>query len=275
MRCTLRPRRLRRPVSNTDNFYDPELYDARSQGVPGDVEFFLGLAKDADNAGHPVLELATGTGRVAIPITRAGVRVVGLDASKEMLAEAAKKSSGLDNVRWVHGDMKAFDLPERFGLAFIPFRSFQHLLTVRDQIACLECIFRHLVPGGRIALDVFNPDIVIMGQWLGEKRGGIRRRGEDYVSPKTERVVKAWETREYYPAEQELESTFIDEELDDEGAVISRVYRGLRLRYVFRYEMEHLLARAGLEIEDLFGDCYGAPFTDTSPELVFVARKPS
>lgn len=262
-------------MSNTDNFYDPQMYDARAQGVPGDVEFFLGLAKEAAAAGYPVLELATGTGRVAIPIARAGVRVVDLDASKEMLAQAAEKSSDVDNVRWAQGDMQAFDLPEQFGLAFIPYRSFQHLLAVKDQIACLECIHRHLVPGGRNALDVFNPDIVIIGQWLGAKRGGLQRRRDDYISPKTERVVKAWETRDYHPAEQEVESTFIDEELDDEGVVVSRVYRGLRLRYVFRYEMEHLLARTGFEIEDLFGDCYGAPFTDTSPELVFVARKPA
>jgi SAM-dependent methyltransferase len=262
-------------VSNTDNFYDPEFYDAIAQGVPGDVEFFLGLAKDAEAAGHPVLELATGTGRVGIPIARAGVTVVGLDASKEMLAQAAKKSSDLDNVRWVEGDMKAFDLPEKFGLIFIPFRSFSHLLTVKDQLACLQRIHEHLVPGGRLAIDVFNPDIVMIGQWLGPKRGGIQKRGDDYVSPKTERTVKAWETRDYHLADQEVESTFIDEELNDEGAVISKVYRGLRLRYVFRYEMEHLLARTGFEIEDVFGDCYGAPFTDTSPEMVFVARKPA
>ncbi len=262
-------------MSSTKDFYDPEVYDARAQGVPGDVEFFLGLAQDAEAAGHPVLELATGTGRVAIPIARAGIRVVGLDASKEMLAQAAKKSSDLDNVRWVEGDMTAFDLPEKFGLAFIPFRSFQHLLTVEAQLSCLSCIHDHLVPGGRLAFDVFNPDLVIMGQWLGAKRGGLQKRRDDYVSPKSERVVKAWETHDYHPANQEVEATFIDEELDDDGVVVSKVYRGLRLRYVFRFEMEHLLARTGFEIEDLFGDCYGAPFTDTSPEMVFVARKPA
>ena len=65
-------------MSNSANFYEPEVYDAREQGVPGDIEFFLGLAKEADAAGHPVLELATGTGRVAIPIAHAGIRVVGL-----------------------------------------------------------------------------------------------------------------------------------------------------------------------------------------------------
>jgi len=260
-------------VSNTEDFYEPEVYDARAQGVPGDVEFFLGLAKEADTAGHPVLELATGTGRIAIPIARAGIRVVGLDLSESMLAQAAEKSGELANVRWVQGDMQAFVLPEKFGLICIPFRSFQHLLTVADQIACLECVHRHLAPGGRLALDLFNPDIVVMGQWLGAKRGGLQRRRDDYVSPDTASVVKAWETRDYYPASQELKSTFIDEELDDDGVVVSKVYRGLRLRYVFRYEMEHLLARCGFEVEDVFGDCFGAPFGDTSPEMVFVARK--
>ncbi len=262
-------------MSSSDNFYEPDVYDARAQGVPGDVEFFLGLAKEADAAGCPVLELATGTGRIAIPIARAGVRVVGLDLSEAMLAQATEKSNGLENVRWVQGDMKEFDFPEKFGLICIPFRSFQHLLTVADQIACLECIHRHLTPGGRVALDLFNPDIVVMGQWLGAKRGGLQRRRDDYVSPETERVVKAWETRDYHSARQEVESTFIDEELDDAGVVVSKVYRGLRLRYLFRYEMEHLLARCGFEIEDVFGDCFGAPFGDTSPEMVFVARKPA
>ena len=79
-------------MSSTDNFYDPKAYDARVQGVPGDVEFFLGLAKDASDAGLPVLELATGTGRVAIPIAQSGVEVVGLDQNQEMLNEAAAKS---------------------------------------------------------------------------------------------------------------------------------------------------------------------------------------
>jgi len=261
-------------VSSSDNFYEPRAYDARVQGVPGDVEFFLGLAKDADADGHPVLELATGTGRVAIPIARAGVTVVGLDRSKEMLAEAKAKSQDLGNVRWVKAEMTSFDLPERFGLVFVPFRSFQHLLTVTDQLACLRRVHNHLVPGGRLAIDVFNPDIVVMGQWLGFKRGGVHKRRDDYVSPASERLVKARESRDYNPANQEVESTFIDEELDDEGAVLSRVYRGLKLRYIFRYEMEHLLARTGFEIEDVFGDCYGSPFGDTSPEMVFVARKP-
>ena len=255
------------------DFYDPQLYDARAEGVPGDVDFFQRLGREAHTAGQPLLELACGTGRVALPIAREGVRVVGLDLSSAMLGLAREKSEGLSTVRWVEGDMRAFELPERFGLVFIPYRSFQHLLTVADQLSCLRCIHRHLVPGGRLALNIFNPDIVVMGQWLGARRGGLQRRRDDYRHPRSGRAVKAWESREYRPAAQEVETTFLDEELDDEGAVVSRVYRGLKLRYIFRFEMEHLFARAGFEVEALYGDFFGGAFQSTSPEMVWVARR--
>ena len=255
------------------DFYDPLVYDARAQGVPGDVEFFLGLAMEAHASGHPVLELACGTGRIAIPIAREGIPVVGLDQSPAMLARAREKGGGLEHLRWEEADMRAFELPERFGLVFIAYRSFQHLLTVEDQLSCLRCAGRHLAPGGRLSLNIFNPDIVIMGQWLGARRGGLQRRRDDYRHPRTGRTTKAWETRVYRPAEQEVESTFLDEEVDDDGVVASRVYRGLKLRYTFRFEMEHLLARVGFEVEALYGDFSGGEFGDSSPEMIWVARR--
>jgi SAM-dependent methyltransferase len=256
------------------DFYDPLVYDAGTEGLAGDVAFYLSLAQEAHEAGHPVLELACGTGRVAIPIARDGVQVVGLDRSAEMLARAREKSKDLTNARWIKGDMRSFELPERFGLVFIPFRSLLHLLTIEDQLSCLRCIYEHLVPGGRLALNIFNPDIVMMGQWLSVKRGGLQRSG-GYRDPRTGRAVNAWETRAYRPAGQEVETTFLEEKLDDEGAVISRIYRDLRLRYIFRFEMEHLLARAAFEVEALYGDFFGGAFEDSSSEMVWVARRPA
>ena len=247
-------------------FYDPISYDATAQGVPGDVEFFVRLAREADAAGLPVLELACGTGRVTVPIARAGVRVVGLDASPAMLGRAREKAAGLANARWVDGDMRTFDLPERFGLIAIPFRSFQHLLTVEDQLACLGCIRRHLAPGGRAVINIFNPDIVRIANWLTARKGGLQ------LSHEGGGGWKRWETAEYATATQALGVTFIDERLGEGGVVQSRVYRGLKLRYTFRYEMEHLLARAGFAIEALYGDFSGNAFVDTSPEMVWLAR---
>jgi ubiquinone/menaquinone biosynthesis C-methylase UbiE len=248
-------------------FYDPIAYDETTHGVAGDVDFFMELAKNAHASGLPVLELACGTGRVAIPIAREGVRVVGLDMTPAMLDRARQKSADLSNARWVEGSMQTFALEERFGLTYIPFRSFQHLLTVDDQLSCLRCVRDHLVPGGRFALDIFNPDIIAMGQWMTSRSGTLQRR-------KANLSVGQWETRSYRTAQQLVETTFVDEKLSDEGAVMSRIYRDLKLRYTFRYEMEHLLLRSGFEIEALFGDCFGSAFEDFSPEMIWVARRP-
>ncbi len=265
------------------SLYDPLAYDASTIAPPGDVEFYLALAREAHAAGHPVLELACGTGRVAIPIASEGIHVVGLDRSPAMLERAREKTrpersrrgARLPSVRWVEGDMRDFELPERFGLVLIPFRSFQHLLTVADQLSCLGCIWRHLLPGGRLALHVFNPDILRMANWLGVRKGGAQRVGDEYRHPRTGHRARRWELPRYRPAEQGLDVSFLDEELDDEGAVISRIYRDLRLRYVFRYEMEHLFARAGFEIEALYGDFFGGAFDDTSVEMVWLACRPA
>jgi SAM-dependent methyltransferase len=250
-------------------FYDPVTYDAVVQGVPGDVDFFLELAKESHAAALPVLELACGTGRVAIPIAQEGVRVVGLDANAGMLGRAREKSAGIANVCWVEGDMRSFSLGERFGLIYIPFRSFQHLLTVEDQLICLRAVYEHLVPGGRFALDIFNPNITAIAEWMTSKRGTLQRHQNT-----TPNFVR-WESRTYQAACQRVDTTFIEDKLSDEGAVYSRTYRDFTLRYAFRYEMEHLLLRAGFEIEALFGDCFGSSFEDFSPEIVWVARRPA
>ncbi len=82
-----------------------------------------------------------------------------------------------------------------------------------------------------------------------------------------------WETRKYLTSTQQIDETRIEERLSGEGAVISRVYRKMGLRYVFRYEMQHLLELSGFQVEALYGGFEGEAFTDTSSEMVWVARK--
>jgi SAM-dependent methyltransferase len=255
-----------------DTYYlDPRVaaaYDAEHDGreiTRDDVPFYVELAKEAAAAGQSVLELACGTGRISIPMAAAGVRVTGIDNSPAMLAVARGKSSG-DNPRWVEADMTSFELDERFGLALIPFRSFLHLLTVEDQKACLQRIHGHLLPGGRLALNFFNPDLVMMGGWLGD-----RRRTRRLVEKRDD--TERWETARYSTSGQTLDYEQVDEQLNDANAVISRVYRNMHLRYVYRYEMEHLLALTGFEVEALYGWFDRRPFTDASQEMVWVARR--
>ncbi|HEY7268985.1 MAG TPA: class I SAM-dependent methyltransferase [Dehalococcoidia bacterium] len=236
----------------------------------GDTEFYLSLAREAAAAGHPVLELAVGTGRVAIEVARAGIDVTGLDLSPAMLDIARRKAAGTANLALVEGDMADFAVDRSFGLIYIPFRSFLLLPTVEEQKSCLACVRRHLVPDGRLALNFFNPDIPLMAAWMGPARKGLQP-AFDLPAPNGERTT-VWETRRYLIANQQIDETRIDERMDAGGAVLSRVYRKMKLRYVFRYEMQHLLELSGFEVEALYGGFNREPFTDTSTEMVWVAR---
>jgi SAM-dependent methyltransferase len=251
---------------------DPRIaaaYDAEHAGsaiTTDDIPFYLELAKQVATRGQAVLELGCGTGRVTVPIARAGVEVVGLDRSPAMLALAREKAAGLTNLRWVEADMADFVLTQRFGLAIIPFRSFCLLLETERQKACLRCIHAHLAPDGRLALNFFNPNIALIASWLTQRRGLWERIPADGR-------VERWTTRTYHTARQQIEETRRLDLLGDDGAVIGRATHGARLRYIFRYEMEHLLALCGFEVEALYGWFDGREFSDDSPEMVWLARR--
>jgi SAM-dependent methyltransferase len=250
-------------------------YDLAVPLQPGEVDFYLELARDAEAHGLRSLEVTCGTGRIAVPLAEAGVRIVGLDISAPMLAVARTRSASLSNAQWVEGDMRSFDLGEEFGLVYIPVGSFQLMYTVEDQLASLRCIHKHLAPGGRFAFEVENPNLVIMGEWLTTRRGVYyRNSGRDYTNPDTGRRVLPWGTVEYHPSEQRYVSLGIDEEVDADGVVVRKTYgRPLELRYFHRYEMEHLLARCGFEVEALYGDLEKHEYRSTSPDFIWVARK--
>jgi SAM-dependent methyltransferase len=111
--------------------------------------------------------LSCGTGRIALPLAKAGLHVTGVDRSEAMLAIARRKLAAAspavrERLSFVRQDMTALDLGRRFGFVFVPFRSFQHLLTTDLQRKSLEAIRRHLEPGGRLALHLFDPRL----DWL-------------------------------------------------------------------------------------------------------------
>src|SRR5262249_16400485 len=127
----------------------------------GDIDFYV---NEAQKSGGPLLEIGCGTGRVRVPIAAAGVEAVGLELSSRMLLLCREKLA-LEppdvrcRVELIQGDMRQFDLGRQFPLITIPFRPLQLLVTVDDQLSCLETVRRHLVTGGKLILDVFNPSL--------------------------------------------------------------------------------------------------------------------
>ena len=250
-------------------------YDAAVPVQPDEVEFYLELARQAGAAGLPTLEPACGTGRIAIPLAQQDIRITGIDNSPGMLDRAREKAAGLDNAAWHEADMRNFDLPGPFGLAIIPAGTFQLLLTTEDQLDCLRAIHRHLAPGGRLAFEIWNPDLAAIGEWLSTKRGAyLRHPARDFRHPKTGHQIISWRSQEFHPSQQRQITHGFTEALDDDGIVVRRTYgQPMNSRYLHRYETEHLLARAGFEVEALFGDYAKSAFRGSSPDMIWVSQK--
>lgn len=237
-----------------------------------DIGFFVDAARES---GGPVLELGCGTGRVLLPTARAGVEVVGLDLSRHMLevcgARLARELEAVRaRVRLVEGDMRSFELRPGFALATLPFRPFQHLLTVADQLACLASIRRHLARGGRIILDLFNPSLDFLANArLGEEHGDE----PEFETPDGRRVYRRMRTLACDRAAQVNQHELVYYITHPDGRQ-ERVVHAFPLRYVFRFEAEHLLARAGFEVEHVYADYDKSPFGSKYPgELILVARR--
>ncbi len=258
----------------TDIYAFGDVYDVMHGGYAVDIPFYV---EEAQRADPPVLELACGTGRILIPTAQAGVPIWGVDMTAAMLAHAERKIATLpaevrERITLQQGDMRDFDLPERFGLITIPFRSFLHLLTVEDQIAALENIHRHLLPGGRLALNFFQPSLPIIAAHMGPT-GKALKKFREWTDPATGHRVVSWETRDYETSTQIVRETRIFERVDEDCKVIDRFYRPLTLRWIYRFEFEHLLARTGFAVDALYGDFDRSPLDERSNELVWIARK--
>jgi SAM-dependent methyltransferase len=163
--------------------YDPiaHLFDSWSRSVVEDVPFYVHHARVS---GGPVVELGVGTGRIAIPIARRGIRVIGVDDSPEMLriCRARARAAGvLDLLDLRLGDLQNPPVAERVPLVLCPFRAYLHLRSQDERRRALAAAFALLAPGGRLVFDVFAPDAEDIEEtnrrWL-EREPGIHERAD-------------------------------------------------------------------------------------------------
>jgi len=257
-----------------DNPLVAELYDHTPiYAARQDIPFYVDSARQANG---PTLELGCGTGRILIPTAAAGCEIVGLDASGFMLERCRLKlerqpTEVQKRARLVQANMTGFDLGESFALITIPFRGFQHLLRVEEQLGCLDAVRRHLAPGGRLLFDAFhpNPRYLHDPEYLEE-----REEFEETPLPDGRRFRRTWRIAAYRRAEQINEIEFIYYLTHVDGTN-ERIVEPFPLRYYYRFELEHLLARAGFRLEALYGNFDRSPLRDDSPEMIFVAEKDS
>jgi SAM-dependent methyltransferase len=218
------------------------VYDAWAADMTEDVAFYVDLAREA---AEPVVELAVGNGRVAVPIAReTGRRVVGIDSSPAMLALARERAAALPIDLW-EGDMRDFVLDEPVELVICPARALLHLPSWRDKRRVFERVAAALRPGGRFAFNAFAFSHRIAAQLDGT----------------TQDQHGVLHTLRYAPADNRVDI------VRDDGAELS-------LWWATKSEWEGLIEVAGLEVEALYGWFDRRPLEDDSQEFVFVTRKP-
>ena len=234
-----------------DALYDriARIYDPWSTSVTEDVEFYV---DEALGSGGPVVELAVGTGRIAVPVAKAGIRVIGVDESPEMLAVAREYAGreGVDELVDLRvGDLREPPVAERVPLVAIPFRSLLHMPNEAEKLRALEAAAGILEPGGRLVFDVFAPsprDIEETdGLWI-EREPGIFERAD-------------WDARE---------RTLVLSVRGGEQAAT------MELHWLSPPEWHALIERADLEIEALYGWFDRRPW-DGGEDQIWVCRVPS
>ncbi len=256
----------------TNFHYPAEYYDEDyTVGLPdrGDISFYKKYAREQSS---PVLELGCGTGRILIPIAQTGVDCFGLDMNPDMLEVCRRKASeyGLKNVHLRESSMDDFHYDQRFNLIYIPFRSFQHLLTTEQQLRCLELVRQHLKDDGLFIMDVFAPSIEKLRVYSRNKEGWKKE-----FSRKNERTENT--ITRYFQAASDLASQTTEvkmywEERDSSGILVARKTAEFKLRYIFRYELEYLLRFSGFD-PAIYGYFDERPYDYVSGETIAVCRK--
>ncbi len=239
-------------------YEDGKAYDLKFGRYLDDVPFLFG---EAFLHGGPILELGCGTGRVALPLAGQGLSVTGIDNSPAMLEEARRKSArdGIE-LELVQADFRDFDLGRRFMAVLFPFNTVAHLHAQEDLERCLECVYRHLKPGGALVIDTFNPESD-PAEDDGEEEM-VLDYGED------ERRVEVWESSVYDPGSRRKRvrwrhvssgETVLAEEIEQ--------------RAWTREEIVEAAKAASLRVTRVHGDFDRTALMESSPRLIVVMNR--
>lgn len=236
--------------------YGPETYGDRIADVYDEfhpwldtetaVEALVELAGDG-----PVLELAIGTGRLALPLAERGLEVHGIDSSKEMIAKLRDKAGG-DRIPVTMGDFAEVGVDGTYSLVFVAFNTFFALLTQADQLRCFANVAPRLADGGVFVIEVFVPDLARFD------------RGQRFQTNSVGTSQVVVDASRHDALEQRIDSVHVV--LTEEGTKLYPV----NLRYAFPSELDLMARLAGLELKERWGGWHREPFTAQSPRHVSV-----
>jgi SAM-dependent methyltransferase len=247
-------------------------YDDAYANAPNlvDLPFYLELAA---RMGGPVLEMGCGTGRVLLPIARAGTEIHGLDSSASMLQVLRERirSEPTEVQRRIvlhEGDIRTFRGPRKYPLITIPFRPLQHMYTLEDQVAALRTAAFHLEKNGVLAFDVFFPNFALLDQ-IGKEDLEMEWPVESHPGS----II-----RRYYCLEgvdkvrQTFAITFIFRTYDAD-VLVSEEITPLKMSYYTYPHLKALFLLAGLETVEEYGSFAKEPLDNAATDMIFVLQK--
>lgn len=236
-----------------------KVYDLIYGSYRDDIVFYKGEAK---KVGGKVLEVACGTGRIYLELLKEGIDAYGMDISEEMLATLRSKAAELRLSPKVEvADMRDFSFDQRFSMIIVPFRSFLYNLTSEDQLRTLGNFKAHLLPGGKLILNFFYPDLERMISY-GKEAEEITVLGKsDYILREKSRFVSE-----------------VDQIIETDAVIYKGrdlFWRGnYRLALIYKREFELLLRLAGFKKWSVYGGFDYRPLTSYKQEMVWIVERP-
>lgn len=246
-------------------------YDFVHAELTADIGFILTQA--ARNRG-PILELGCGSGRLLIPLARAGYQIVGLDNSPAMLDLARQKLAAepeevRQRVTLVEADMTELDWSSRFAFIFVPYNTLMHLDS-EQKAALFKRARRHLRSGGLFLIDVANP--LAAAQTPDDHFLTLER---CFVEPESDQIVVQKASSWPDPDRQILRIIWLFDSSPLMGGPVERQVARMDYHYLYPHELELMLEQSGFKLEALYGDYQQNLFVEESERLLLLARLPS
>jgi 2-polyprenyl-3-methyl-5-hydroxy-6-metoxy-1,4-benzoquinol methylase len=236
------------------------------------IGFHLELAEKYGGGG--ILDIACGTGNISIPLIQAGYTVHAFDISDAMINRFQSKIEKLDPIMQQRANISVqnmidFTYNRPFSLAMIPASGFMHLTTPQDQKKTLLNINKHLIKGGILTFNTFDPDVQRIANNSNVAKT-YRKRTEFETSDS--HIIELYNSISYDPSNQLIEGEWKFIEYDEVGEKVKETEVPLRMRYTFRQEMKYLLELTGFNIEALYGS-YDKKDTSYPSNLIWIASK--
>jgi SAM-dependent methyltransferase len=257
----------------------PHDYDLEHEGDDEDIRFYLELVRRFRP--RRVLELASGSGRVTIPLAQRAAAddftIVGLERSEAMIGEAERKRLELTDgersrLTFVQGDLRDWQADEAFDLILTPCSSVAHLLSLDDQLAAWTRAHSNLVPGGRFVVDLAMPDLGAYADSMQTPPRTLLEVDIDTRDPATGDRLLRYKTTRYFPHEQRAAIRFVYDKFPNSHDV-DRYVSDFDAHVYYPREVELIFRLARFEVESRFGDYYMRRPRRTSRQLIVIGLR--